>query len=173
MAKLHRLSARFVATVTKVGRHADGGNLYLRVDTSGAARWVFMWSRNGRQREAGLGSKAVVSLAEAREFAAAMRLSLRKGIDPLDSRAADRRANAARVTFGECCKSLLASKESGWRNEKHKSQWRMTLDVYAAQLRPLPVADISTQDVLQNAAATGRDKTGGRCPEGSFLGGKT
>ncbi|WPP05876.1 tyrosine-type recombinase/integrase [Methylocella tundrae] len=149
MAKLHLLSARFCATVAEPGRHADGGNLYLRVDASGAARWTFMWMRNGRQREAGLGSRDLVSLAQARELAGHMRESLSKGIDPLDARAAERRANAARVTFGESADALLASKESGWRNEKHKAQWRMTLEHYAASLRPIAVADVSTQDVLR------------------------
>lgn len=108
-----------------------------------------MWMRNGRQREAGLGSRDLVSLAQARELAGHMRESLSKGIDPLDARAAERRANAARVTFGESADALLASKESGWRNEKHKAQWRMTLEHYAASLRPIAVADVSTQDVLR------------------------
>lgn len=149
MAQLHRLSARFVATVMKTGRHADGGNLYLRVDASGAARWVFMWVRDGRQREAGLGSRELVSLAQAREFAGRMRASLVSGIDPLEARAAERRANAARVTFGECAGALLRSKESGWNNAKHRAQWATTLETYAAPLRSLPVADVSTQDVLR------------------------
>ncbi len=149
MGKLHRLSARFCATVTEAGRHADGGNLYLRVDSSGAARWTFMWMRDGRQREAGLGSRDVVSLAYARELAVAMRRSLAKGVDPLDARAAERRASAARITFGECADALVASKESGWRNDKHRAQWRMTLEKYASTLRTIPVADVSTQDVLR------------------------
>lgn len=149
MAKLHLLTARFCATAAEPGHHADGGNLYLRVAASGAARWTFMWTRNGRQREAGLGSRDLVSLAQARELAGHMRESLSRGIDPLDARAAERRANAARVTFGESADALLASKESGWRNEKHKAQWRMTLEHYAASLRRIAVADVSTQDILR------------------------
>lgn len=149
MAALNRLNARFCATVTKPGRHADGGNLYLRVDAAGSARWVFMWVREGRQREAGLGARECVSLARARELAARMRESLAKGNDPLEARAAERRAIAARVSFGQAADALLASKERVWRNEKHRAQWRMTLENYAAPLRALPVADISTQDVLR------------------------
>jgi len=149
MAKLHRLTARFCSTVTKPGRHADGGNLYLRVETSGSARWVFLWMRDGRQREAGLGSRDIVSLAEARELAAGMRQSLTKGIDPLEARAAERRANAARITFGQFCETFLATRESAWKNEKHRAQWRMTLETYAASLRSTPVGEISTQDVLK------------------------
>jgi hypothetical protein len=53
------------------------------------------------------------------------------------------------VTFGECPDALLAAKASGWRNAKHRAQWAMTLNVYAAQIRPVPVAEVSTQDVLK------------------------
>jgi integrase len=147
--KINRLSARAVSTATKPGRHADGGNLYLRVDRSGAKRWVFYYRLNGRQREAGLGGSNYLGLARAREIAAGMRELLAQGLDPLEARQAGRNANAARMTFGECAEALLAAKASGWRNAKHRGQWAMTLKVYAAPLRPLPVAEVSTQDVLK------------------------
>ena len=51
--KINRLTARTVATLTKPGRHADGGGLYLKIDTGGAKRWTFMWMRSGKPREAG------------------------------------------------------------------------------------------------------------------------
>jgi hypothetical protein len=41
MKKLNRLSARAVATLTKTGRHADGGGLYLTIAKTGAKRWTF------------------------------------------------------------------------------------------------------------------------------------
>lgn len=147
--KINRLSVRTVATVMQPGRHADGGNLYLRVDRSGAKRWVFFYKLNGRQREAGLGGVNCLPLAKAREIAARMREDLGQGIDPLDARKAEQRTMAGRKTFGQCADALLASKASGWRNAKHRNQWAMTLKVYAAPLRPLPVAEISTQDVLK------------------------
>jgi integrase len=147
--KINRLTARTVATLTKPGRHADGGDLYLRVDRSGARRWVFFYRLNGRQREAGLGGASYLGLAKAREIAAGMRELLAQGFDPLDARQADRRAAAGRVTFGECADTLLAAKASGWRNAKHRDQWAMTLKVYAAPLRLLPVAEVSSQDVLK------------------------
>lgn len=37
---------------------------------------------------------------------------------------------------------------AGFRNEKHKAQWQMTLRTYAAPLRPKPVDTITTEDVL-------------------------
>ena len=52
MAKqVHKLSARAVATITKPGRHSDGGGLYLNVSDTGARSWVFMWKVAGRRRE--------------------------------------------------------------------------------------------------------------------------
>ena len=37
---------------------------------------------------------------------------------------------------------------TGFRNEKHKSQWKMTLETYAGPLRSKPVDTIMTDDVL-------------------------
>lgn len=61
--KLNRLNARQVATITKPGRHSDGGGLYLVVEPSGSRRWAFLfrWKADpsqpgtGKLREIGLG----------------------------------------------------------------------------------------------------------------------
>ena len=92
---LKRLTARTVAAMTKPGRHADGGNLYLTISKTGAGvskRWTFMFSFAGKQREAGFGPAAAVTLAEAREKAAGYRSMLAKGIDPLAAKKADKEA---------------------------------------------------------------------------------
>ena len=71
--------------MTKPGRHADGGNLYLTISKTGAGvsrRWTFLYSLAGKQREAGFGPAATVTLAEAREKAAGYRSMLAKGIGP-------------------------------------------------------------------------------------------
>jgi hypothetical protein len=86
MRQLKKLTSRTVAALSKPGRHADGGNLYLTISKTGAAvsrRWTFMYEVAGKQHEAGFGSAAVVTLAEARERAAEWRSLLAKGIDPL------------------------------------------------------------------------------------------
>ena len=51
---LNRLSARKVTTMTKPGRHPDGGGLYLVIDKGGAKRWAFLFTLQGRAREMGL-----------------------------------------------------------------------------------------------------------------------
>jgi hypothetical protein len=54
--QLKRLTTRTVATLAKVGRHADGGNLYLTISRTAAGclskRWTFMFTFAGKQREA-------------------------------------------------------------------------------------------------------------------------
>lgn len=146
--KLNRLSARFVATATEPGRHADGGNLYLSISANGGKRWVFMYKFDGRQREAGFGSAHHVSLAAAREQAQRMREFLAKGIDPIEAREAQ--APLLTPRFGEFADQLVDSIESGFRNEKHRNQWRQTLgDSYCASIRSKKIDEISVDDILR------------------------
>ena len=71
--KINRLNARAVATITKHGRHADGGGLYLSISSNGGRRWVFLFRWHGKPTEIGLGSARDVTLARARELAAQAR----------------------------------------------------------------------------------------------------
>src|ERR1700730_6886382 len=146
-----RLTARTGATMTKPGRHADGGNLYLTISKTGAGvsrRWTFLYSLAGKQREAGFGPAAAVTLAAAREKAAVYRSMLAKGIDPLDAKKADQEAAAARKTFGQCADELIKSKRREWRSEVHAAQWRTTIDDYCGPILDMPVDAIDTQAVL-------------------------
>ncbi|WP_407149875.1 tyrosine-type recombinase/integrase [Bradyrhizobium sp. ORS 86] len=145
MAKLvNKLSARKVATLTKPGRHSDGGGLYLSISPSGAASWVFMWKTAGRRREMGLGPLRDVPLLKAREKAANARQLVLEGRDPL----AAREAQQSQATFGEAADALIESMSPSWRNDKHRAQWTMTLTTYCQQIRSKPVAEITTDDVL-------------------------
>lgn len=147
MAGHKRLTVLGIKGIVKPGRHADGDGLYLDVAKSGSRSWVFLYQRAGKRREMGLGRVDDVPLGHARAKAAEARQILAAGGDPLDVR----REAARQVkpkTFGEAADALLADVEGGWRNEKHRAQWRMTLTKYAGPLRDLPVADIGTDDVL-------------------------
>ena len=64
------------------GRHADGNGLYLFVQPSRTRSWIQRLLVRGRRRELGLGSFALVPLAEAREKALANRKLARQGGDP-------------------------------------------------------------------------------------------
>jgi integrase len=148
MAKrLHRLSARTVATATKPGRHADGGNLYLAVTKAGAKRWTFLYEHQGKQREAGLGSVNAVSLAEARAKAAEYRSMLARGVDPLTAKSAPTALPVP--TFGELANELFAAKRPGWRSEAHAQQWQSSVARYTEGIRDLSIDQIGIVEVLR------------------------
>jgi hypothetical protein len=52
---IHKLSARTAETISKPGRHSDGGGLYLSISTDGRRRWVLLYTWQSKIREAGLG----------------------------------------------------------------------------------------------------------------------
>ncbi len=143
---LNKLTARTVTSITTPGRHSDGGNLYLVVDKSGAKRWVFLYRRNDRPREMGLGGLDTVSLAAARDLAAAARIQLQNGIDPIEAK----NAFVQEIpSFGDCADDFIDTMAPQFRNPKHVEQWKMTLRVYAAPLRPKPVNEITASDVVE------------------------
>ena len=139
------LSARTVATLTRPGRHADGGGLYLVVDKSGSKRWSFLFRRAGKLSECGLGGLNKVSLANARRAAEQCREWLGVGLNPIE----ERRRPKTIPTFGDYADAYIDRMQPGWRNAKHAAQWRMTLTYYAEALRSRKVDDISTEHVLK------------------------
>ena len=76
------LAPAFVRTAPP-GHHIDGNGLYLYVQPTGARSWIQRLVIRGRRCELGLGSVALVTLAEAREQAVANRKLARSGGDPL------------------------------------------------------------------------------------------
>ncbi|MDF2797314.1 MAG: integrase family protein [Devosia sp.] len=144
-----RLSARAVATITEPGLHADGDGLYLVVDSRGSKRWSFIFQWQRKRTEMGLGRLSDVSLANAREAVIDARRLVREGVSPIHARKlAQSEREAPEHTFGSFADELVATMESGFRNAKHKAQWKMTLTVYAAPIRNLPLDAIGTHEVL-------------------------
>ncbi|MEW9922087.1 tyrosine-type recombinase/integrase [Marimonas sp. MJW-29] len=150
------LSARFVETVTEPGKYFDGQGLFLRVAKNGARQWVQRITIRGKRCELGLGSPPAVSLATARKLALENRGTAILGGDPL---AAKRKAREGK-TFAAAVDEYLASKLSEFRNEKHRKQWRSTLDNYATPvLGRMLVSEITVQDLLRVLQPIWNDKT--------------
>lgn len=144
MAKgIHKLNTRAVDALKDMGRYSDGGGLYCKVFKGGSKSWVFMWSRDGRRREMGMGAVADLSLKDARIKASAMRKLVTEGKDPIAER-----QKPDEPTFLDCALQYIADHEKQWKNEKHKYQWRHTLTVYAKPLHHLRVSQVTTPDVL-------------------------
>jgi integrase len=137
------LTVRKIETA-KPGKYGDGANLYLVVSETGAKKWVLRFTWRSKPKEMGLGSATGVSLADAREKAATARRTIAKGINPIE----ERKRDGSIPTFGEVADDVRQSLSQGFRNEKHKAQWKSTLENYAAPLRAKPVDIIGTDDVL-------------------------
>jgi integrase len=145
--KSGKLTARAVATA-KPGEYGDGAGLRLVVAPSGAKRWIYRFTINKVVSEMGLGSVDVVSLAEARDKAAAARKLAKAGVSPVEQKREALKAAADKPTFGAVADALIKSKESGWRNPRHRAQWRTTIETYAKALWAKPVDEIDTAAVL-------------------------
>lgn len=159
--KLHNALTALAVKNAKAGRHADGGGLHLLVKDSGARSWVFRFMLNSKSRDIGLGPAAgadAITLSAARDAASALRLKVKAGVDPLDerereaaqARAAAQAAEVAGITFKQVADTYIAANEDGWRNDKHRQQWKSTLATYVyPTIGDLPVADVATEHVLQ------------------------
>jgi integrase len=138
-----KLTARKVTTA-KPGKYSDGGNLYLVVSETGSRKWVLRFTWRGKPKEMGLGSALSVPLADAREQAATARRKIAQGVNPIE----ERKREGGIPTFGEVADEVRQSLSEGFRNEKHKAQWKSTLENYAVGLRAKPVDNVGTDDVL-------------------------
>jgi integrase len=143
------------------GTHTDGLGLMLDVQKTGAAQWILRYRFAGKRRDMGLGparGRDAVSLAHARLIAADKRALIRAGVDPVEQRKTVKAERVAEVaaeaktevtTFSVAVEKFLEDREAGWKNAKHRAQWRMTLTEYAGKkLGKKPIADITTDDVL-------------------------
>lgn len=139
------LSAAFIRTVKEPGKYTDGHGLFLKVDASGAKRWVQRIVIRGKRSEIGMGSASLVTLAEARERALENRKLARAGGDPLQAK----RASEALLTFEEASRKVHKIHEPTWRNKKHAAQFLSTLETYTfPRIGRIKVSDLTTADVL-------------------------
>ena len=148
MAKtVKRLKDLQIRRLSQPGSYPDGEGLYLQVRTSGAKDWFYRYEVDGKGRKRGLGSYPTISLEQARDDALECRQLRQQGIDPVDYAKAQRQKEALdeakSFTFKECALAYINSHNRGWKNRKHESQWRNTLDTYAYPT----IGDIGVQDI--------------------------
>ena len=121
-----KLTALKVKGLQKPGRYGDGAGLYLVVRPSGSKSWVQRAVVDGRRRDIGLGGYPVVSLAVARERAAANSTAVAVGHDPQ----AERRRPGL-PTFREAAQRYIEANRVRWRNPKTAINWQGSLEMYA------------------------------------------
>jgi integrase len=118
------------AIMSKPGKHADGGGLYLQVAAPGQGSWVVRFG----ERWKSLGPVDEIDMDAARELHADMKKEKRAGRDPFREveakRAAEEAAVAARKTFADALADYLtlhAPKWKGGETGHEAGQYRRTL----------------------------------------------
>jgi len=145
---------------------AVGGvtGLYMQITPNGGKTWILRMRIGNRRRDFGLGGFPSVTLAQAREKARDARAKVEAGIDPVEERKAAKAALVASqrrgMLFAEAVNKALGAKLDAFKNEKHRKQWRATLDTYAIpHIGAMAVQDIAVQDVLRVLQPIWADKT--------------
>jgi hypothetical protein len=117
-----------------------------------------------KSRRMGLGSLNTIGLGEARESAKQCRELILAARDPIEERNAKRGEHHAppskSKTFEQCAVAYIASHEAGWRNAKHRAEWRTSLRDFAYPVFGALLVDrIDTGLVMQALAPLWPDKT--------------
>jgi integrase len=153
-----------VGKLKRLGRHSDGGGLYLQVGPTGGKSWLFRYTLEGKSREMGLGALDVLPMAEARAKALEARRCLAAGQDPLNERDAEKArqklAQSQGLSFAQCAAAYIESHRAGWRNAKHAAQWTATIDTYCGPVfGALPVQTVDLTLVSRVLDPIWRTKT--------------
>jgi hypothetical protein len=149
-----------IERVTRPGKYADGGGLYLIVKGASSKNWIYRYTKDGNERWLGLGSFRDVSLKEARLARGAARLRVKgdrstPGVDIVaEKRAAREEAKAAEIevvrpTFEQCAETYIREHWSTW-SKKHRNQWPSSLKRYAyATIGTLTIPEIKPSHIYE------------------------
>lgn len=127
-------------------RESVGGNLYVQAPGS--------WSYRNGTAWVGFGSVQMVPFKDAADRADRWNALRAKGQNPVAVEEEERQARALeeakRVTFKAYAEAWVADHEVGWKNAKHRQQWKNTLSTYVYPvIGGIAIADVDTQLVLQ------------------------
>jgi integrase len=155
---IHKLTSRFVVTVTEKGMYPDGGGLYLQVGDGGKAKsWIFRYHVEGRgDRQMGLGPLNTIGLAEARDRAEQCRVQRLDGIDPIEARKlatlAQEQKAAKQVTFQTCAEEWVERNSQAWNPGTLDNQKGIIRKHLNPLLGKLPVSAINI-DLVEKTIA--------------------
>ena len=141
MGKLTLAKAK---AISNPGMYHDSPTLYLHVAPRGSKSWVQRITIDGRRHDLGLGGFPLITPEHARRRAAANRLTVADGKNPL----AEKR-KAKSPTFRQAAIRTYDALKPRWRSEKVAKSWLQQLERHAFQrLGNLHVDRIGREDVL-------------------------
>lgn len=130
---------------------SDGGGLFLLITPAGGKWWRYSYRFNGKQKQLSLGTYPDTGLKDAREKHAEARKLLAKGIDPSESRKAEKADTSN--TFGVWAQRWHQHWKAG-KSERHAvyALRRLEADVLPA-FGHRPITSIDAHDVVTTIQA--------------------
>src|SRR6056297_399791 len=153
MRAQNRLSASFVKNAP-VGKHCDGGGLWLVKREDGGAQWVLRVTVQGRRREMGLGGYPSLGLAEARKIAGRWRDVAAAGRDPVKEREAEERAARREdISLAVLTADAFEARKAELKGDGAAGRWLSPLNVHVLpKLGRVPVTDLDQRDIRDTLA---------------------
>lgn len=147
------LNARKVDTTKpkeKPYKLADGGGLYLQVNTNGSKYWRMKYRFAGKEKKLSFGTYPDVSLADARAKRDEARKTLANGSDPGEVKKAEQIAKKLTVdnTFESIATEWLKAKASGWSEDYADYVRRILEKNIFSHLGSRPIKDIKPLELL-------------------------
>lgn len=147
-----------VKNINKPGLTMVGGvsGLGLTVSESGARSWILRVKVGDKRRDIGLGNFPDVSLKDARDKAGETKLSIRRGIDPIQAKrearlslAAHRKMSGKGRTFMKVAEEFHSKKIiPELRNEKYKLQWISLVRRHCELIADQDISSIDSKAIL-------------------------
>lgn len=156
-----------------VGKHGDGGGLFLQVMPTGARYWRMKYRHGGKEKLLSFGVFPEVSLAEARRRRDAARKHLRDGTDQMvakvDRAATDRRhADAA---FPKVAAAWLAHRRPSWAPETYRKALFVVDTYLMPPLRRHSITTLPTKDAARVIEAIAKNAPSLATKARQYLGG--
>ena len=149
-----KLTAAKVKSLSKIGKHADGSGLYLKVQAGGSKSWMLRTTIDGKRREIRLGGYPAITLAQARQRTAENKTAVANGINPIVEK-----RRAAMPTFSQAAQKFHAIHAKRWTNGRHSDSWLRTLETYAFPfIGDMALDRITKQDCLNILTPIWTDK---------------
>ncbi len=131
-------------------KYFDGGGLFLLVTPTGGRLWRLKYRHAGKEKQLALGSYPEVSLADAREKRDAARKQIAAGIDPGETRKAEKRTGSenAANTFEAVAREWHARQKGVWtEGHAERTMQRLERDVFRC-IGARPISEITAPELL-------------------------
>jgi len=148
------LTAQEVKSITcpsdkKQIKKSDGKGLFILVKNNNSKLWRFRYKYAGKHQEMALGGYPTIGLSEARRMAEKARLSLIKGVNPMDERRGRKKAcNPEDRAFGVIALQWWEQQQDSWSSD-HASRIKRWIQSDAKKISQLPIDAIDAGHITE------------------------